>query len=84
VVRLSTVKVAVKVLGKTRTQTRTRRTVLYSVRATGWTSTCGTYWGRLTVTYRTKKAMAGTLTLTVGTGKQTKTVTARVTIQPRT
>lgn len=92
VVRLSTVKVRVtvkvKVHGKTRTQTRTqtrtRRTVLYSVRATGRTNSCGSYQGRLKVTYRAKKAVAATLTLRVGTGKQAQAVTARVTIQPRT
>jgi hypothetical protein len=36
------------------------------------------------VTYRGKKAVAGMLTLMVGTGKQAATATARVTIQPRT
>jgi hypothetical protein len=92
VVRLSTVKVRVRVKVKThgktrtqiRTQTRTRRTVLYSVRATGRTTGCGLYQVRLRVTYRAQKAVAATLTLRVGTGKQAQKVAARVTIQPRT
>jgi hypothetical protein len=83
-----TMSAAVKVHNKTRTQTRTqlraRRMVLYSVRATGQSSSCGADQGCLTVTYRGKKAVAGTLTLMVGVGKQATTATARVTIQPRT
>ncbi len=73
-------RVIIKVRGKILIRTRTR--VLYSVQAKGTTNDCGTYQGRLRVTYRVKKAVVAMLTLQVGRGKHLATATARVTIQP--